>query len=83
MPSLPTGENSKDIVSKLGNENPLKGAQPCGHDDERRNIEGGGGKIKSQREMQGRVIPIATGEKSSLRGKTNDSRAIGEKFRRS
>jgi len=28
---LPAGENSKDIVSKLGNENPLKGAQPrCG-----------------------------------------------------
>lgn len=36
MPSLPTGENSKDIVSKLGNENSLKGAQSCGHDDERR-----------------------------------------------
>lgn len=80
MPSLPTGENSKDIVSKLGNENSLKGAQSCGHDDERRRHrkrkkrerKRGREKIKNQREMQSRVIPIATG-RSRLRGKTNDS----------
>lgn len=37
VPSLPAGENSKDIVSKLGNENPLKGAQPlCGQQVEKK-----------------------------------------------
>lgn len=89
MPSLPTGENSKDIVSKLGERESAEGC--TAPDADSRMKEGRikrerekGGKIKNQDKMRGSSYSYRDREKSSLlpERRTACAAAIGKKFRR-